>query len=136
MACNILSYKDLGRDCNFFRKRNIGTLTTEPNKLEKNPNLRQISSLKYLNNFPNINNESMDNDLKEEQKLEDNPNKKRQNSYEFFKKEKVNTFHKNYSMNMMVPSKFFRNQNLKKEIADLDEEIFEIQSKIKEMLHN
>ena len=138
---NILSYKDLGKDCNFFRKRNIGnigTLRTEPNKFEKIQKMRQISSLKYLNNFPNIN-ESMENESKEEQKWEDNINKKRQNSYDYFTKEKINTFHKNYSSNMIVPSKFFKHQNyqnLKKEIDNLDEEIIEIQSKIKEMLHN
>ena len=136
---NILSYKDLGKDCNFFRKRNIGnlgTLRTEPNKIQNIKNLKHISSLQYLNNVTNNNNESIDNELNKQQKWTRNIDKKRQNSYDYFKNEKLNNFHKNYSGNLIVPSKFYKHQNIKKEIDDLDEEIIEIQSKINEMLQD
>ncbi len=134
---NIMSYKDLKKDCNYFRKRNIsniGTLRTEPNKFEKIKNIKRVSSIKYLN----------DNN-KERDCEEQYENKKRLNSYnsfdfDYFKKEKdLKNFHKNYSSNMILPTtfnKFYQNQNLKKEIDVLDEEILQIQSKIKEMLHN
>ena len=134
---NIMSYKDLKKDCNYFRKRNIsniGTLRTEPNKFEKIKNIKRVSSIKYLN----------DNN-KERDCEEQYENKKRLNSYnsfdfDYFKKEKdLKNFHKNYSSNMILPTtfnKFYQNQNLKKEIDVLDEEILQIQSKIKEMLNN
>jgi hypothetical protein len=132
---NIMSYKDLKKDCNFFRKRNIsniGTLRTEPNKFEKINNMRQVSSIKYFNNENNKDRDS------EEQSI----NKKSLKSLDFnyFPKEKnFKNFHKNYSSNMLLPSisynKFNKNVHLKKEIEDLDEEILEIQSRIKEMLH-
>ena len=134
---NIMSYKDLKKDCNYFRKRNIsniGTLRTEPNKFEKIKNIKIVSSIKYLN----------DNN-KERDCEEQYENKKRLNSYnsfdfDYFKKEKdLKNFHKNYSSNMILPTtfnKFYQNQNLKKEIDVLDEEILQIQSKIKEMLNN
>ena len=134
---NIMSYKDLKKDCNYFRKRNIsniGTLRTEPNKFEKIKNINRVSSIKYLND------NNKERDCEEQYEY-----KKRLNSYnsfdfDYFKKEKdLKNFHKNYSSNMILPTtfnKFYQNQNLKKEIDVLDEEILQIQSKIKEMLNN
>ena len=134
---NIMSYKDLKKDCNYFRKRNIsniGTLRTEPNKFEKIKNIKRVSSIKYLND------NNKERDCEEQYEY-----KKRLNSYnsfdfDYFKKEKdLKNFHKNYSSNMILPTtfnKFYQNQNLKKEIDVLDEEILQIQSKIKEMLNN
>ena len=136
---NIISYKDLGKDCNYFRKRNIGnigTLRTEPNKFENNKNLKHISTFQSLTNITNIINESNDyNEFSEEKNRICNKNKRRYNSFGNFKKENINNFHKNNSSNMIIPSKFNKHQNLKKEIDDLDEEIIEIQTKINEILH-
>ncbi len=123
---NILNYKDLGGDCNFFRKRNIGnavSLRTEPNKIKSIQNLKRVSSNKYLTNY----NESFGN-IFGEVKI----NNKRNNLNDG----KNNNFQKNYSCNMIIPSNYNKQMNLKKEIDDLDEEILEIQYKINEMLHN
>lgn len=133
---NIKSYKDLGRDCNYFRKKNnIGAIRTEPNKIEKPKNINQSSSIKYLTNNSIRDSNDNINDC-EDQKKEITNNKRRQNSFDYFKNEKINAFHKTYSSNLIISSKISNHQNIKKEIDDLDEEIIEIQSKIKEMLNN
>ena len=108
-------------------------MRTEHKKKKKINNLKQVSRIKYLFNE---NNKERDN---EEQSI----NKKSLNSLDFnyFPKEKnFKNFHKNYSSNMLLTSAsyniFNKNLHLKKEIEELDEEILEIQSKIKDMLDN
>ena len=86
-----------------------------------------MSSNKYLTNYTN-NNDSYGN-LFDEVKINNNKRKNLNDG-------KSNNFQKNYSCNMIIPSKSDKQMNLKKEIDDLDEEILEIQSKINEMLNN
>ena len=116
---NILSYKDLKKDCNYFRSKNMGKISTEPN-------LKQPSSFKYLNNYTcNNNNESVNDEVKENMKI--NKNKRKINYSTYNNDSKRNNF-KNYSVDAK--------ESIKKEIDDLDEEIIDLQSKINEMINN
>jgi hypothetical protein len=115
---NMLSYKDIKKDYNYFRNKNMGKIPTEPN-------LKQACSFKYLNNYTfNNNNESVNDERKENIKN----NKRKINFSTYDKDSKRNNFIKNYSVDVK--------ESIKKEIDDLDEEIIDLQSKINEMINN
>ena len=117
---NMLSYKDIKKDYNYFRNKNMGKIPTEPN-------VKQVCSFKYLNNYTcNNNNESVNDERKENMKS--NKNKKKINYSTYNKDSKRNNYIKNYSVDVK--------DSIKKEIDDLDEEIIDLQSKINEMINN
>ena len=117
---NMLSYKDIKKDYNYFRNKNMGKIPTEPN-------VKQVCSFKYLNNYTcNNNNESVNDERKENMKI--NKNKKKINYSTYNKDSKRNNYIKNYSVDVK--------DSIKKEIDDLDEEIIDLQSKINEMINN
>ena len=117
---NMLSFKDIKKDYNYFRNKNMGKIPTEPN-------VKQVCSFKYLNNYTcNNNNESVNDERKENMKI--NKNKKKINYSTYNKDSKRNNYIKNYSVDVK--------DSIKKEIDDLDEEIIDLQSKINEMINN
>ena len=116
---NMLSYKDLKKDCNYFRSKTTGKIPTEPN-------LKQACSFKYINNYTyNNNNERVADERKENMKIIKN---KRKINYSIYNNEsKRNNFTKNYSVDIK--------ESIKKEIDDLDVEIIDLQSKINEIIN-
>ncbi len=119
---NMLSYNDLKKDCNYFRSKNMGKIPTEPN-------VKQVCSFKYLNNYTfnnNNNNESVNDERIDNMKT--NRNKRKINYSTYSKDSKRNNHIKNYSVDVK--------ESIKKEIDDLDEEIIDLQSKINEMINN
>ena len=114
---NMLSYKDLKKDCNYFRSKNAGKIPTEPN-------MKQVHSFKYLNNYTCNNNERGD-ERKENMKI--NRNKRKIDYSTCNNDSKRNNIIKNYSVDIK--------DSIKKEIDDLDIEIIDLQSKINEMIN-